>query len=94
MTVEALENGLSDERRMQSTGSHGRRPRGDDRLRRQGGEDRGRRVRKMFASEFEEILDENPLLDSFEPALTAASADKELLDGFIAGISKIAGSNG
>ena len=47
--------------------------------------------RKMFASEFEEILDENPLLDSFELTLTAASADKELLDGFIAGISKIAG---
>ena len=46
--------------------------------------------RKMFASEFEEILDENPLLDSFELTLTAASADKELLDGFIAGISKIA----
>ena len=45
--------------------------------------------RKMFASEFEEILDENPLLDSFELTLTAASADKELLDGFIA--SKIAG---
>ncbi len=47
--------------------------------------------RKMFASEFEEILNENPLLDSFELTLTAASADKELLDGFIAGISKIAG---
>lgn len=47
--------------------------------------------RKMFASEFEEILDENPLLDSFELTLTAASADKELLDGFIAGISEIAG---
>ena len=29
--------------------------------------------RKMFASEFEEILDENPLLDSFELTLTAAS---------------------
>ena len=44
-----------------------------------------------IAYEFEEILDENPLLDSFELTLTAASADKELLDGFIAGISKIAG---
>ena len=36
--------------------------------------------RKMFESEFEEILDENPLLDSFELTLTAESADKELLD--------------
>ncbi len=44
--------------------------------------------RKMFASEFEEILDENPLLDSFELTLTAESADKELLDGFIASVSK------
>ena len=35
--------------------------------------------RKMFESEFEEILDENPLLDSFELTLTAESADKELL---------------
>ena len=47
--------------------------------------------RQMFEQEFEAILEENPLLDSFELTLTAASADKELLDGFIAGISKIAG---
>ena len=47
--------------------------------------------RKMFESEFEEILDENPLLDSFELTLTAESADKELLDGFIASVSGIAG---
>ena len=47
--------------------------------------------RKMFKSEFEEILDENPLLDSFELTLTAESADKELLDGFIASVSGIAG---
>ena len=45
----------------------------------------------MFESEFEEILDENPLLDSFELTLTAESADKELLDGFIASVSGIAG---
>ena len=45
--------------------------------------------RKMFESE--EILDENPLLDSFELTLTAESADKELLDGFIASVSGIAG---
>ena len=47
--------------------------------------------RKMFESEFEEILGENPLLDSFELTLTAESADKELLDGFIASVSGIAG---
>ncbi|WP_298030539.1 permease-like cell division protein FtsX [uncultured Alistipes sp.] len=48
--------------------------------------------RKMFeCSEFEEILGENPLLDSFELTLTAASADKELIDTFIGGISKIDG---
>jgi len=41
--------------------------------------------RKMFGSSFEEILPENPLLDSFELTLTSASSDKELLDlGFIA----------
>lgn len=48
--------------------------------------------RKMFGSgEFEEILGENPLLDSFELTLTSASADRELIDGFIAGASKMAG---
>ena len=53
------------------------------------GEDRGRRVpQDVRQFEFEEILEENPLLDSFELTLTAASADKELLDGFIAGISE------
>ena len=40
--------------------------------------------RKMFGSSFEEILPENPLLDSFELTLTSASSDKELLDSFIA----------
>lgn len=47
--------------------------------------------RKMFAGEFDDILDENPLLDSFELTLTAQSADKELLDGFIADVSRIEG---
>lgn len=48
--------------------------------------------RKMFGeSEFTEILGENPLLDSFELTLTAASADKELIDSFIADVSKMAG---
>lgn len=47
--------------------------------------------RKMFGGEFEEILGENPLLDSFELTLTADSADKELIDGFIADISGTTG---
>ncbi|MEG0807379.1 MAG: permease-like cell division protein FtsX [Alistipes sp.] len=47
--------------------------------------------RKMFESEFEEILQENPLLDSFELTLTAQSADKELIDKFIATVSKLKG---
>ncbi len=47
--------------------------------------------RKMFDSEFEEILEENPLLDSYELTLTAASADKELLDSLIASIERLDG---
>ena len=47
--------------------------------------------RKMCGSTFEEVLEENPLLDSFELTLTSASADKELLDGFIAAVERIEG---
>lgn len=47
--------------------------------------------RKMFSSSFEEILPENPLLDSFELTLTSASSDKELLDSFIAAAGRIEG---
>lgn len=47
--------------------------------------------RKMFGAEFEEVLQENPLLDSFELTLSAASEDKELLDGFIAAVERIPG---
>ncbi|WP_295936259.1 permease-like cell division protein FtsX [uncultured Alistipes sp.] len=47
--------------------------------------------RKMFDSQFEEILGENPLLDSFELTLTAESADKELIENFIGSVSKIKG---
>ena len=50
--------------------------------------------RKMFNSSFEEILQENPLLDSFELTLTSASADKELLDSFIAPSDASTGSIG
>ena len=47
--------------------------------------------RKMFGSSFEEILQENPLLDSFELTLSSASSDKELLDSFIAAAGRIEG---
>lgn len=47
--------------------------------------------RKMFGAEFEEVLQENPLLDSFELTLTAASADQQLLDDFIGAVEKIPG---
>lgn len=47
--------------------------------------------RKMFESEFEEILEENPLLDSFELTLTAQSAQKEELDAFIKKVEAIKG---
>ncbi len=50
-----------------------------------------REFRKMFGSTFEEVLEENPLFDSFELTLTSASADKELLDGFIAAVERIEG---
>ena len=39
--------------------------------------------RKIFAAEFEEVLDENPLLDSYEVRLSARSEDREALDAFI-----------
>lgn len=47
--------------------------------------------RKMFGAEFEEVLQENPLLDSFELTLTAASADQTLLDDFIGAVERIPG---
>ena len=46
--------------------------------------------RKMFGSSFEEILPENPLLDSFELTLTSASSDKELAAaGRIEGVDRV-----
>lgn len=47
--------------------------------------------RKMFESEYEEILGENPLLDSFEVTLTSQSEDKEIIDAFIRGIAAMKG---
>lgn len=47
--------------------------------------------RRLFGSSFEEVLQENPLLDSYELTLTAESADRELLEGFIAAAGRIEG---
>lgn len=47
--------------------------------------------RKLFGDSFEEILEENPLSDSYELTLTQASADKELLDSFIRAVERIDG---
>ncbi|MDE5906920.1 MAG: permease-like cell division protein FtsX, partial [Alistipes sp.] len=47
--------------------------------------------RRMFGAQFEEILGENPLLDSYELTLTAQSADRELIEAFIGGIEHLKG---
>ena len=47
--------------------------------------------RKMFDSQFEEILGENPLLDSFELTLTAKSEDKDLINDFISSVEQYKG---
>ena len=47
--------------------------------------------RKMFESEFEEILEENPLLDSFELQLTARGEERDELDAFVARIEALDG---
>lgn len=44
--------------------------------------------RQMFEQEFEAILEENPLLDSFELILSADSADPDKLETFIAQIGR------
>lgn len=47
--------------------------------------------RQMFEQEFEAILEENPLLDSFELILSADSADPDKLETFIAQIAELDG---
>ncbi len=47
--------------------------------------------RKMFDSQFEEILKENPLSDSYELTLSARSSDQAALDKFIAATEKLSG---
>lgn len=47
--------------------------------------------RAMFEQEFEAVLDENPLLDSFELTLTAESADGDRLHAFIGEVEALEG---
>jgi len=47
--------------------------------------------RRIFGREFEEILGENPLLDSFELTLTEQSSDERAMEAFIDAASKIDG---
>lgn len=47
--------------------------------------------RKMFAGSFEEILGENPLFDSFEATLTAASSEHDAVERFIAAAERLEG---
>ena len=47
--------------------------------------------RKMFECEFEEILEENPLLDSYEVRLTARGEERAEVDAFIRRIGGLEG---
>ncbi len=47
--------------------------------------------RKMFGLEFEQILDENPLMDSFEVSLTSRSAERDELERFAKEVGGIKG---
>lgn len=47
--------------------------------------------RKVFESSFEEVLDENPLLDSFEVMLTAGSENRDEVDRFLTTVEQLDG---
>ncbi len=47
--------------------------------------------RTMFGVEFEDILDENPLMDSFNVQLTAQSSNEDMLSEFVAHLDQIEG---
>lgn len=46
--------------------------------------------RRVFASSFEEVLGENPLLDSFDVTLTAASENQTEVDRYVARVKQMA----
>lgn len=47
--------------------------------------------RKVFESSFEEVLDENPLLDSFEVTLTAGSENRDEVERFLTNVEELDG---
>lgn len=49
--------------------------------------------RAMFGEDFEQVIGENPLLDSYEVLLDGAAADAERIDGLIAEIKGMKGVN-
>lgn len=49
--------------------------------------------RAMFGEDFEQVIGENPLLDSYEVLLDGAAADAEQIDGLIAEIKGMKGVN-
>ena len=51
-------------------------------------EDEG--FRRVFASSFEEVLGENPLLDSFDVTLTAASENQTAVEQYVARVEQMA----
>lgn len=46
--------------------------------------------RRVFASSFEEVLGENPLLDSFDVTLTAASENQAAVEQYVARVEQMA----
>lgn len=46
--------------------------------------------RRVFASSFEEVLGENPLLDSFDVTLTAASENQTAVEQYVARVEQMA----
>lgn len=47
--------------------------------------------RNLFGADFEEVLGENPLLDSYEVTLTAASEDRAAVDRFVGELETMRG---
>lgn len=79
-----LENGISEERKAEIKGMLEQSPMAAD-VTYVSKEDKlnDSEFRKIFAVEFEEVLDENPLLDTFEVRLTALSEERAALEAFI-----------
>ncbi|MFI3304971.1 MAG: permease-like cell division protein FtsX [Rikenellaceae bacterium] len=64
---------------------------GDVRFSSKGDKINDEEFRKMFGLEFEEILEDNPLMDSFEVVLTSHSAERSELERFAKEVGAIKG---